>query len=69
MIIYFAGRIVAWLYGYAWPLANPGARSCLAVFSIIEMVILGPLVIGSVVITIVNHFESKMRVKQIGKNK
>ena len=69
MIIYFAGRIVAWLYGYAWPLESSGARSCLAVFSIIEMAILGPLVIGSVVITIVNHFESKMRIKQIGKNK
>lgn len=61
MIIYFAGRIVAWLYGYAWPLSNSGARSCLAVFSIIEMVILGPIVLGSVVITIVNHFESKTR--------
>ena len=38
-------------------------RSCLAVFSIIEMVILGPIVLGSVVITIVNHFESKKRIK------
>ena len=69
MIIYFAGRIVAWLYGYAWPLESSGARSCLAVFSIIERVVLGPIVIGSVVITIVNHFESKMRIGQIGKDK
>lgn len=64
MIIYFAGRIVAWLYGYAWPLESSGARSCLAVFSIIEMVILGPIVLGSVVITIVNHFESKTRARR-----
>ena len=64
MIIYFAGRIVAWLYGYAWPLANPSARSCLAVFSIIEMVILGPLVIGSVVVALVNYFESKMGLRR-----
>ena len=69
MIIYFAGRIVAWLYGYAWPLVSSGARSCLATFSVIEMVVLGPLVIGSVVATIVNHFESKMGIRQIGKNK
>lgn len=69
MIIYFAGRIVAWLYGYAWPLESSGARSCLAVFSIIEMVILGPIVIGSIVITAMNHFESKKRIKEIGKNK
>ena len=64
MIIYFAGRIVAWLYGYAWPLSSSGARSCLATFSVIEMVILGPLIIGSVVAAFVNYFESKMGIKR-----
>jgi len=64
MIIYFAGRIVAWLYGYAWPLASSGARSCLATFSVIEMVVLGPLVIGSGVVAFVNYFESKMGLRR-----
>lgn len=64
MIIYFAGRIVAWLYGYAWPLESSDARSCLAVFSIIEMVILGPLAVALVVSIIVDALKSVKRRKQ-----
>ncbi len=64
MIIYFAGRIVAWLYGYAWPLESSGARSYLAVFSTIEMIILGPLAVAFVVSIIVDALISVKRRKQ-----
>jgi len=59
MIIYFAGRIMAWLYGYAWPLESQGARSCLATFSVIEMVVLGPLAASFVVAVVVDALKSK----------
>lgn len=59
MIIYFAGRIMAWLYGYAWPLESHGARSCLATFSVIEMVVLGPLAALFVVAVVVDALKSK----------
>ena len=59
MIIYFAGRIVAWLYGYAWPLESSGARSCLATFSTIEMIILGPLAVSFAVLLVVSALKSR----------
>jgi len=49
MIIYFAGRIMAWMYGYAWPLESQWARSLLATFSTMELVVLGPMAVGFVV--------------------
>lgn len=58
MIIYFAGRIMAWMYGYAWPLNNQGARSCLATLSTIELVILGPLAVVSVAALVTDALRS-----------
>ena len=49
MIIYIAGRIVSWMYGYAWPLMNSDARAVLATVSIIEMAMELPLVVGFLV--------------------
>ena len=49
MIIYFAGRIMAWLYGYAWPLMNSDAKAILATMSVVEMAVELPLVMGVLV--------------------
>lgn len=58
MVIYFAGRIMAWMYGYAWPLESHGARNLLATFSTIELVILGPLAVSFVVALVVAALKS-----------